>query len=84
MGMRKGIGFLVLFVFLLFGCGEEEGLSFKPSSVHSDFPVPEYAKLVDEESTNPQIEQYAKYEWEKAEEIESIHSDYFKIGRAHV
>lgn len=26
---------------------------------------------------NPHIDQYAKYEWEKAEEIESIHSDYF-------
>lgn len=77
MDMRKGIGYVILFVFLLFGCGKEGEISFKPSSVHSDFPVPEYAKLVEGEAANPQIDQYAKYEWEKAEEIESIHSDYF-------
>lgn len=62
---------LCLSLLLLMACRDSYDIPFKPCSIHHEFPVPVYAKLIEDK------EYVAIYEWEEAEEIESIPNDYF-------
>lgn len=74
--MQKIIG--VLFILLLIGGCSSNTNEFIPSTINSDFPVPASAKETEGQSGNPNILQYQKYNYSKADEISSIHEEYLK------
>lgn len=57
---------------------EAESAAMKPSAIYPDFPVPKGAELTKGEAKNPNIKNYARYNWKEADEISSIAEHYLK------
>ncbi|WP_430510175.1 hypothetical protein [Gottfriedia solisilvae] len=75
--MRLSLVYITFLLALLVGCSQET--SYKSLATHSNFPIPENAKLTVGKAKNPNIEKYAKYKRKEADEIESIPAGYLKV-----
>jgi hypothetical protein len=75
--MRLTLIFLTFLLSLMAGCNQET--TYKYSANHSNFPIPENAKITNGKAKNTNIEKYVKYKWKEAEEIRSIPDSYLKV-----
>lgn len=75
--MRVSLIYIIFLFALLVGCSQES--SYKSLATHSNFPIPENAKLTKGKAKNSNIEKYLKYKWKDADEIWSIPSSYLKV-----
>lgn len=75
--MRFSMIYIMFILVLMAGCSSE--ISYQPLGTHSNFPIPENAKLLNEKNKNPNIEKYVKYKWKEADEIRSIPPGYLKV-----
>ncbi|MFD4707217.1 hypothetical protein ACFWM3_20440 [Gottfriedia sp. NPDC058432] len=75
--MRLSLVYIMFLLALLVGCSQE--ISYKPLATHSNFPIPENAKVTKGKAKNPNIEKYVKYKWKEADETESIPASYLKV-----
>jgi len=74
--MRFSVIFITVYFTLMAGCSND--ISYKSLGTHSNFPIPENAKVTKGKAENPNIEKYVKYNWKEADEIGSIPTSYLK------